>query len=90
MPDLPPGVAEALAAQARQNHEQQLAMQEHHERMQTAENELNIEQRRILLSWTPLFCTCRMGYDREDPGGTRGCPVHSALMLHYKTGEVIT
>ena len=56
--------------------------------------ELEVRSRRLAWTWAAFICTCTMASPdawpgRESATGAGNCPLHSGIMLHYKTGEVV-
>lgn len=76
-PDLMEQVKQALAAQA----------EEHELEHRSARSQL--AQRRQVIAFAAVACTCRRWYDRDDPNPPQaGCVVHGALFVTLE-GEVL-
>ena len=62
------------------------------ERLQQESIAMEIEHRRAMLAWAPVFCTCVPGWvrvDVETPPGHARCLIHGQLVIDPRTGQVI-
>ncbi|HEY2638900.1 MAG TPA: hypothetical protein VGI66_03325 [Streptosporangiaceae bacterium] len=68
----------------------QQAVQAHQQAMAELQAELDVTARRTAFYWAAFVCTCSMAWNRDVITGVdSSCPIHSGVMLHYRTGEVI-
>lgn len=71
--------------------EQRAAMAERQKAAEALDRRIAEQQvydRRQILKFAPVVCTCRRTFERGGPP-QHECMVHGALMLHFETGEVI-
>ncbi|MGH3300951.1 MAG: hypothetical protein ACRDOK_04535 [Streptosporangiaceae bacterium] len=69
---------------------QQAAQAHQQQRLAEMAAELDVTARRTAFYWAAFVCTCSLAWDRMVVTGVdSACPVHTGVMLHYKTGEVV-
>jgi hypothetical protein len=66
------------------------AAQEYQHRLAEEAAELDVTARKTAFYWAAFVCTCSLAWDRASITGVDStCPIHTGVMLHYRTGEVV-
>lgn len=78
IPELPPFLAQMFAQQ--HDHGTDPAHRAACESFQRASVEQQLAERKTLIRWAWLFCTCSRRFDREVQFPQAGCVLHSGLL----------